>query len=63
MLQGLNTLICLEGAQFIKDEFKSKSTRLKPRSAFAINTFTFHGKAVETLFPSCHSVAVVFVIK
>lgn len=49
MLQGLNMLICLEGAQLIKYEYKSKSTWLKPRNAFAINTFTFHGKAVESL--------------
>lgn len=63
MLPGLNMSICLEGAQLIKYEYKSKSTRLKPRNAFAINMFTFHGKGVETFFPSCHSVAVVFVIK
>lgn len=56
-------LICLEGAQSIRYEYKLKNTRLKPRNDFAINNFIFHGKIVETFFLSCDNVAVVFVIK
>lgn len=48
--------ICLEDAQLTKYECKTKKTSHKPRDVSVIKILTFHSKAIEMLFFSCHSV-------